>query len=143
MSNKQKYNPVYMNAAVGISKMSHATRLKVGCAVVKDNRIIALSYNGTPKGTSNDCENHLEDGKTVTKVEVIHAEENALIQVAKSNESVVGADMFITHAPCLQCASRIKQAEINKVYFREHYRDTNGIEYLLANGIEVEELKYE
>jgi dCMP deaminase len=76
-----------------------------------------------------------------TKPEVLHAETNAIAKLAKSNESGMGATMFITHAPCLDCAKLIYQSGIGSVLYRNSYRDTSGVTFLERSGIEVEQLK--
>jgi dCMP deaminase len=78
-----------------------------------------------------------------TKPEVLHAETNAIAKLAKSNESGLGATMFITHAPCLDCAKLIYQSGINSVLYRDAYRDTSGVTFLEKSGITVEQLKDE
>ena len=76
-----------------------------------------------------------------TKPEVLHAETNAIAKLAKSNESGMGATMFITHAPCLDCAKLIYQSGISSVLYRNAYRDTGGISFLEKSGIIVERLE--
>ena len=76
-----------------------------------------------------------------TKPEVLHAETNAIAKLAKSNESGLGATMFITHAPCLDCAKLICQSGIGSVLYRNSYRDTSGITFLKKSGINVEQVE--
>ena len=75
-----------------------------------------------------------------TKPEVLHAESNAIAKLAKSNDSGLGADIFITHAPCIECAKLIYQSGINGVYYSENYRDDSGIEFLKKSGVNIEKL---
>ena len=75
-----------------------------------------------------------------TKPEVLHAETNAIAKLAKSNESGMGATMFITHAPCLDCAKLIYQSGIGHVLYRNSYRDTGGIDFLKKAGMKVEKI---
>ena len=75
-----------------------------------------------------------------TKPEVLHAESNAIAKLAKSNDSGNGADIFITHAPCIECAKLIYQSGINSVYYGENYRDDSGIEFLKKSGVKIEKL---
>lgn len=78
--------------------------------------------------------------RLVTKPEVLHAEMNSLMKLAKSNESGNGASMFVTHSPCLECAKSIYQAGIKEVFFKNHYRSDNGINFLKKCGILVEKI---
>ena len=72
-----------------------------------------------------------------TRKEVLHAETNAIAKLARSNESGLGADLFVTHSPCLDCAKLIYQSGIKRVWFGKEYRDSSGVEFLLRSGIEV------
>lgn len=127
------------------AELSHARRLHVGAIVVKDDRIISIGYNGMPAGWDNNCEDELHQpiGRVnlVTKPEVLHAESNAIAKLAKSSESGLGADIFITHAPCLDCAKLIYQSGIKRVYFGMAYRDDAGINFLTKSGIEVDHVQ--
>lgn len=156
---KQKWINAFMDTAERFAQLSSAVRLKVGSVIVKDNRIISIGYNGTPTGWDNSCEDktYCEDGdwseqqlpkdaniwkkyKLTTKPEVIHAEANAISKLARSSESGLGSDMFITHAPCLDCAKLIYGAGIKKVYYRNSYRNTDGIDFLAKCSIDVEKI---
>ena len=75
-----------------------------------------------------------------TKPEVLHAESNAIAKLAKSTNSGMGATMFITHAPCMECAKLIYQSGIGHVLYRDSYRDTSGITFLKASGVKVEQI---
>jgi len=136
---KQKYREAYMDVAERFGELSSAVRLKVGAIVVKDDRIISLGYNGTPHGWDNCCEYETEQGLK-TKPEVLHAESNCISKLAKSPESGNGAVMFVTHAPCIDCAKLIYQSGISEVYYKHGYRDTAGVEFLQQCGIPVTQL---
>jgi dCMP deaminase len=133
-----------MQTAQTFAELSHAQRLKVGCIVVKDDRVISIGYNGMPAGWDNNCEDEFlhEDGSITnkTKSEVLHAETNAIAKLARSNESGEGASLFVTHSPCLECAKLIYQAGIKEVYYKEPYRDTAGVEFLSKSGIKVDKV---
>lgn len=137
---KTKLKTAYMATAKIFAELSHARRLHVGAIVVKDDRIISIGYNGMPAGWDNNCETTLEDGTLKTKPEVLHAESNCIAKLARSNESGDGASMFITHAPCLDCAKLIYQSGIKRVYFGTAYRDDFGIKFLKNCEIAVEQL---
>jgi dCMP deaminase len=149
---KPKLKQAYMRTAETFAELSHARRLHVGAIVVKDDRIISIGYNGMPAGWDNNCEDEsveLYSGyegaihRTVlkTKPEVLHAETNAIAKLARSTESGLGADIFITHAPCLDCAKLIYQSGINRVYYGENYRSDEGVKFLTKSGITVEQIE--
>ena len=134
---KQKFIDAYMDVAERFSKLSTAKRLQVGAIVVKDDRIISIGYNGMPSGWTNEC----EDDEYKTKPEVIHAEANAIAKLAKSSESGKDSTMFLTHAPCIDCAKQIYTAGIKNVYFRFNYRNTDGLTFLEKCGIILNQVK--
>jgi dCMP deaminase len=141
---KQKWVDAFMDTAARFAQLSSAKRLQVGAVVVKDNRIISIGYNGMPSGWTNECEEtiqHSDDTVSlVTKNEVIHAEANAISKLAKSGDSGNGAYLFCTHAPCIHCAKIVYGAGISKVYYRNSYRDTDGVDFLTKCNIEVEKV---
>lgn len=158
---KKKYIDAHMEAAEVYSKLSSAVRLKVGCVIVKDNTIIGIGYNGMPSGWDNHCEDvewtydnrdtwydqdwrYCEEKKQYyrlkTKSEVLHAETNCLAKVSRSTNSSEGATLFVTHAPCLDCAKLIHQSGINSVYYRNQYRSDSGLKFLEKCGIHVEKV---
>jgi len=130
---KPKHIRSHMKAAHAYAECSTAERLKVGCVLVKDHRIISIGYNGMPSEWTNVCED--ESGKT--KPEVIHAEANAVAKLARSNESGEGSVAFITHAPCLSCAKMLYSAGVSEVVYSQGYRKTEGIDFLVNCGIPV------
>jgi dCMP deaminase len=138
---KQKWIDAFMDTAERFAQLSSATRLKVGSVVVKDNRIISIGYNGTPAGWDNACEvlycTIAEEPILKTKPEVMHAEENAIVKLARDGESGLGSTLFCTHAPCVQCAKLIYGAGITNVYYRDSYKDTSGIDFLEKCNISV------
>ena len=143
---KQKFVDAHMKVAEVYAELSSAKRLHVGCVIVKDNTIIGIGYNGMPSGWDNVCEviKHTDFTGTVvtmSKPEVLHAETNAIAKVAKSTNSTDGATMFITHAPCLDCAKLVYQSGINSVYYRNTYKNDDGLKFLEKCNIKVE--KYE
>lgn len=149
-----RIHSAHMEVASIYGNLSYAKRLKVGAIVVKDNRVISIGYNGTPSGWDNNCEDifytspwadELAGGenityKTKTKPEVIHAEANAIAKLARSSESGLNADMYITHAPCMECAKLIYGAGIKNVYYRNSYRDSAGIDFLNKCNVKVEKI---
>lgn len=130
-----------MDVTERFAKLSSAKRLQVGAIVVKDDRIISIGYNGMPSGWDNNCEEYIQLSDdtitTKTKPEVIHAEQNCLYKLAKSNESGKDATLFITHAPCIECSKGIYTSGISQVYYRNSYRDTQGIDFLEKCGVEI------
>jgi len=94
------------------------------------------------EGSYLDSDGHIMQGRyrLKTKPEVLHAESNAIAKLARSINSGNGADIFITHAPCLDCAKLVYQAGIKRVYFGTAYRDDSGVKFLEKSGVEVNQI---
>lgn len=142
---QRKWVDAYIDMAERFADLSHAKRLKVGAIVVKEHRVISIGYNGTPAGWNNECEEIIEtheDGGIITKTkdEVIHAEANAISKLARDGESGKESSMFLTHAPCIHCAKMIYGAGISSVFYRNSYRDDNGINFLKKCNVTVEKI---
>lgn len=150
---------MYMRIAEAVAETSSAVRLKVGAVAVKNNMVIGTGYNGLGSGIDGACENKIyeheefnfrssdydygdQNGRyrLVTRDEVHHAEKNLIINLAKSTESSDGGTVFLTHACCSDCSQILVDAGIEKVYYRNKYRSTDGIEHLLSQGVEVEQI---
>ena len=150
---KQRLIDAYMTTAETFAELSHARRLHVGAIVVKDDRIISIGYNGMPAGWDNNCEDEighvLDVNENVveirlkTKPEVLHAESNAIAKLAKSTNSGLGATLFVTHSPCIECAKLIYQSGISSVYYNKNYRDDSGIKFLEKSGVNIEKISKE
>jgi dCMP deaminase len=138
---KEKFIKFYINVADQVAQLSSAERLKVGAIAVKDNNIISFGYNGMPSGWDNKCETWQDDIHNqeymVTNPEVLHAETNLIAKIAKSNNTSDGAILFLTHAPCLNCAKQIYQAGFKAVFYKTAYRMTDGLEFLTKCNILV------
>jgi dCMP deaminase len=131
---KPKYLQAFMQCAEAFANTSEADNLKVGCVIVKNGAILSSGLNGTPSGWyTNVC----EDSTGITKLEVRHAEHNAILKLARNGFSAEGATMFITHAPCLKCSFDIAEVGISKVYYKEEYRNSDGKDWLRKRGISV------
>lgn len=154
----------YLKMAKIWAENSYAIRRKVGCLVVKDNMIISDGYNGTPSGFDNECETaqceilkdsrycpkydnyisvvispcnckNCEFSTLSTKTYVLHAEANAITKLAKTSNSSVGATLYVTLSPCLECAKLIVQSGIKRVVYMEEYRITDGLDFLRELGV--------
>lgn len=132
----QKFDTSYLEMAEIWAANSYCKRRKVGALLVKDRMIISDGYNGTPSGFENVC----EDENGVTKPYVLHAEANAISKVAKSGNNSLGATLYVTAAPCLECAKLIIQSGIKRVVYKDAYRLEDGKNLLERAGIEVEQV---
>ena len=127
----------YLEMALIWAQNSYCIRRQVGALIVKEKMIISDGYNGTPSGFENEC----EDEENKTKTYVLHAEANAITKVAKSGNSSLGATLYVTSSPCIECSKLIIQAGIKRVVFTENYRLEDGINLLKRANIDVEQVE--
>lgn len=127
----------YMTCAEAFAQRSKAIRKKVGAVAVTPHDMMLYSYNGTAAGEDNTCEYADETGQLVTKREVLHAEANIISKAAREGFNLNGATVFVTLAPCIECAKLLRQAGVVRVVYKEPYRDMSGVEYLASRGVEM------
>ena len=137
MQQQQQLDYTYLEMANTWGQLSKAKRKKVGCLIVKNNQIISDGYNGTPAGYENDCEYETRFGWE-TRPEVLHAESNALMKLAKSTNSSLESTIYLTVSPCFECAKLIIQAGVSRVVYSEEYRIPKGIEFLKQFNIDCD-----
>lgn len=152
MDRRSQFDQVYMNIANEIASLSRAKKRKVGCIIVKDNNILSFGFNGTPRKFDNTCEvtvgskipdNFNQDGNykyvetLQTLPEVLHAESNALMKLTCTTQSSEGASLYVTYAPCFDCAKLIIQAKIAEVIYRDIKDDYEGIKLLQKANIKT------
>lgn len=144
MASREALDKAYMTCAFAIAELSRARRKKVGAIIVSCNGgIIAEGCNGTPAGFDNNCEDEVygidqpASVKLITKPECVHAESNAIIKVARSNNSSSGATLYCTLTPCFECAKLIIQAGIVRVVYAERYPYATHTGPMRALGIEL------
>ena len=152
----------FLEMAYVFANLSKAKRRKVGCIIVKDGQVISNGFNGTPSGFNNRCEVKLSSyderdtyyekeewiynlldkkyTRLKTKPEVLHAESNALMKIARSTNSSIGSTMYLTCSPCFECAKLIIQSGIARLVYKEDYRKEDGIDLLRLTDIIIEKI---
>ena len=117
----------------------------VGAVIVKDKRILTTGYNGAGSGITSckdrgECLRRKLDIPSGTRQEIcyaVHAEQNAIIQAARTGISVDGATLYCTHQPCVICAKMIINSGIKKVIFDEGYPDGFSIQMFEEAGVKI------
>lgn len=135
MKTQADWDQFYLKIAQLVAQQSYAKDRKVGAVIVKDDNIISFSYNGTPRGWDN--ETQTDDGRT--KSMVLHAEAQAIAKLAKSTLSSNNATLYCTLSPCIDCAKLISEVGIKRLVYIDEYKCKEGIEFLKANNILVNE----
>lgn len=148
MASQKELDDCYMMTAQAHSKLSKATRLKVGATLVTKTGVTISGVNGLPSQLGNECEYWTEEEvdydsrcitapQLITKQETIHAELNAILKCAKEGVSCVDSILYSTHACCVPCSSMLIAAGIKEVVYAYEYRDTRGLELLKQAGVKV------
>ena len=118
MTTRPSWNDYFKDIVQCTAKRSDCHRLKVGCLLVKDNRIISQGYNGFLTGHP-----HTSIVENNHEIATIHAEQNAIIDCAKRGVNCNQSIAYITHFPCVTCAKMLVQAGISQVYYIEDYKN--------------------
>lgn len=133
MEQRIPWDQYFISQSLILSTRSTCHRLAVGATIVRDKRIIASGYNGSVAGEAHCIDEgcYLEDGHCVRTV---HAEMNALLQCAKFGVKTEGAEVYVTHFPCLPCTKALIQAGIQKIYYLHDYRNHDYANHLLSQS---------
>lgn len=137
---KYKYHELYWGIAYEAARQSVATRRQVGACLVMPTGMISVGWNGMPAGwKTNECEERIHPNfeEAVTKPEVVHAERNAIDKMTRQGVSTFGSYLFVTTAPCFECAKAIHGLGLEAVYYDDIYHSEDGLEFLKACGITV------
>ena len=140
MASKQETDKLYMQIAESYAGISKAKRKQVGACLITTQGCILGGTNGSARGTDNACERVLPNGELETLPETIHAELNCVLRAAREGVSILGSTVYVSLSPCKPCAAMLIQAGVKRVVYKEAYRCNLGVQYLLANNVEVEQL---
>ena len=116
---------------------------RVGCVIVKNNRVIATGYNAAPLGVMECCDKgfclraNSPSGESLDRCLAVHAEQNALAQCAKYGISCEGATLYVTTQPCSRCLKMIINSGIKEVVFLEAYSDELSLFLVKESGIDI------
>lgn len=123
----------WMQVARVIAARATCSRLAVGAVLTRDGRVVATGYNGAPAGMAH-CSH---DGTESRCVRAVHAERNVVGFAARHGVRTDGTTLYLTHAPCLDCATVLLAAGVVRVVYGETYRTLDGVDYLQGCGIDV------
>jgi dCMP deaminase len=127
-----------------VSRRSTCIRRKVGALIIKDKRILATGYNGTPQGITHCSEAgclreklKVPSGERHELCRGLHAEQNAIIQSALHGVSIRDSVLYCTHEPCSVCAKMIINAGIREIKIADSYPDELAREMFSEAGVKV------
>ncbi|MEX2295475.1 MAG: deaminase [Gemmatimonadota bacterium] len=120
---------VYMRMAEDLAKRSTCRRLSVGTVITDPmlENVVAIGYNGNVRGFPNDCDSPIPGA-----CGCIHSEMNALVKAPGLLHDKV---VFVTASPCVMCAKLMVQARVAHLFYREPYRDADGLAVLGRAGV--------
>jgi dCMP deaminase len=116
--NRPSWNEYFKTLVLHTATRSPCERLKVGCILVKDNRIISQGYNGFLSGAP-----HTSIIKDNHEQATVHAEQNAIADCSKRGVSSNNCDAYITHYPCINCMKILCASGINNIYYINDYNN--------------------
>ena len=135
MAQRPSWQEYFRNLTSLAATRSPCSRLKVGCILVKDNRIIAQGYNGYLPGAEH--KQIMRDGHEIATV---HAEQNSVADCAKRGVSCEGSTAYITHYPCVNCMKIMCASGIKEVRYIEDYNNDEAVN-TLSNACKVKVVK--
>ena len=118
-----------MAIAIDVAARSNCLKIPVGAVIAVDGRTRSVGYNGTIEGFPDcfdggcpRCKDHrIHRGEQLDRCICVHAEQNAIIAAGRYGIPIEGADLYVTHEPCLECTKSLIQAKIKNVYFWKKY----------------------
>ncbi|KAH8835504.1 cytidine deaminase-like protein [Flagelloscypha sp. PMI_526] len=121
---RPSWDQYFMTLASLASKRSNCMKRRVGAILVRENRIVATGYNGTPRGVTNCNEGgcaRCNGTPTVHECVCLHAEENALLEAGRERVGP-GCVLYCNTCPCLKCTIKIIQTGVNEVVYNLSYK---------------------
>jgi len=136
--NKERINwdQYFMSIAILASVRSPCNRLKVGCVLEKNKRVISMGYNGfLPNANHNSIIVNNHEQAT------IHAEQNAISDAANRGISVNKSIAYITHYPCVNCFKILVASGIEVIKYLNDYKNDSTIDQIINDGVNINIIK--
>jgi dCMP deaminase len=144
---RPSWDEYFMRIAMLAATRSTCLRRQVGAVIVKDKKVLATGYNGSPSGLKHcldvGClreEMGIPSGQRHELCRAIHAEQNAIVQAATSGVSIKGGVLYSTTFPCILCAKMLVNSGIKEIYVAEGYPDELSKEILEEAGVVIHRL---
>lgn len=141
---RPSWDSYFMQLAFVVAGRSTCLRRQVGAVMVKDKQILSTGYNGSPSGLLH-CDEvgclrqslSVPSGERHEICRAVHAEQNALVQAAKHGVAIIGADLYVTHQPCVLCTKLLINAGISRVVYTHAYPDQLAVAMAKEAGLEL------
>lgn len=126
--NRVSWDEYFLNLMEVVGTRGTCDRGRSGCVIVKDKRIIATGYVGSPINTAH-CDDVGHEMHVVTEngkesqhcIRTTHAEQNAIVNAARFGAALNGATLYCHMTPCYVCAKMIINAGIKRVVCNKDY----------------------
>lgn len=149
MHERPSWDEYFMAITAEVAKRSTCTRAQVGAVIVRERSILATGYNGSPAGMPHcfdvGClvyESHTPDGNIEENCfRTIHAEINAIAQAARNGSSIAGADVYVTHTPCIHCLKVLVNTGVKRVVYAKAYKLDTIEELLDRSGMQLQQVE--
>ncbi|KAJ7446487.1 cytidine deaminase-like protein [Mycena galericulata] len=140
---RPQWDAYFMTLASLASQRSNCMKRRVGAVLVRENRILATGYNGTPRGLKNcneggciQCNGTSYPGNIAHECVCLHAEENALLHCTERFDT--GSVLYCNTCPCLKCTIKIIQTGVKTVVYNLSYKvDDASAKLLVEAGVEL------
>ena len=147
---RPSWDSYFMQMAQVVAGRSTCLRRQVGAVMVKDKQILSTGYNGSPSGLQH-CDEvgclrqtlNVPSGERHEICRAVHAEQNALVQAAKHGVAIAGADLYVTHQPCVLCTKLMINVGIRRVVYTHSYPDQLAVAMASEAGLELVQLAEE
>ncbi len=144
------WDEYYMRITHLVAERSTCIRRKVGAVAVKDKRILATGYNGSPAGLRHCSDTgcirdllNIPSGQRHELCRGLHAEQNIIVQAAVHGISITGSSIYCTTQPCLICTKMLINCKVESIYFAGGYPDELAQDMLIEAGINFRFLPHE
>lgn len=132
-----------------VRKRSVCLYYKVGAVIVRDKQLLALGYNGPPRGVEHcnvvGCARILKGRKKKHQglCRGAHAEINAIANAASLGINISGSDLYITYRPCAMCTKTIINSGIKRVFYLKDYDGDEVVwDYIKQSGLTVRKVEF-
>jgi dCMP deaminase len=147
---RKSWDEYFMDLAHMVKSRSTCARRKTGAILVRDKRIIATGYNGSPTGFDNcltldKCIRHKMNIKSATNVDLtraVHAEANCIYSCAYAGVSAKGSLMYCTNFPCSGCLKALIQSGVVEVIYSQDYDDGFSKELIKESNLIIRKLEW-
>ena len=148
MPDRLSWNQYFMTITQQVAERSTCTRAKVGAVIVRERNILTTGYNGSPAGMPHCTEVGCLIYKSTTPTgeaeencyRTIHAEINAIAQAAKNGTNISGADIYVTHTPCIHCLKVLVNTGIRRIFYEKAYKLHTVQELLATSKVELQQV---